>query len=94
MGNDPYHKAATCRQGVMGEADVLQSLATPGAAALQQLREVLIAPGDVREDVIRQLMGVPEVGAEALAELIGVADQDTMARLELLRAIRAVFGEC
>ena len=73
---------------------MLQSLAPLGVAALRQLRDVLTSPRDVREDVIRQLMGVPGLGASALAELIGVADQDAMARLEVLQAIRAVIGEC
>jgi hypothetical protein len=38
-------------------------------------------------------MGVAGPGADALAELIAVADQEAIARLELLRAIREVIDE-
>lgn len=68
------------------DAGLRASLAVLGAAALGELRDVLMWPAARRDALLRSLIGRP--GAEPLGQLIAIADTDEVARLRVLRAIR------
>ena len=68
------------------DAGLRSRLAALGPAALRDLRDVLTWPQPRRDALLRVLVG--RRGTEALAQLIAIADTDTVARLRLLRAIR------
>jgi hypothetical protein len=68
------------------DADLRSRLAALGPAALRELRDVLTWPQPRRDALLRMLVG--RRGTEPVAQLIAIADTDTVARLRLLRAIR------
>jgi hypothetical protein len=68
------------------DADLRSSLAALGPAALRELHDVLTWPEPSRDALLRSLLGRPST--EPLAQLIAIADTDTITRLRLLRALR------
>jgi hypothetical protein len=73
-------------QAIDEDARLRVSLETLGPTALRELRDVLTSPEPWKDALLQALVGRP--ATEPLAQLIAIADADTVARLRLLRAIR------
>jgi hypothetical protein len=68
------------------DADLRLNLAALRPAALRELQDVLSWPQPKRDAFVRSLVGSRNL--DSLAQLLAIADTESVVRLRLLRAIR------